>query len=549
VKRLTLLASLAAAAVFLAPVSVAAAPQLLPILTSGLTSPVFAGHAGDGSNRLFIVERGGIIKVLQPDRTTLTTFLNISSRVQAGGEQGLLGLAFHPLYESNGRFFVYYTRTGGEIVIAEYHVSADPNIASTAEDILLTIPHPTNTNHNGGMMAFGPDHYLYIGVGDGGGANDTANNAQDLDVLLGKILRIDVDPPEGAGPYVSPSTNPYFGAVAGRDEIFAYGMRNPWRFSFDILTGQQWIADVGQGAREEIDTPIVRGGNYGWRVYEGALCTNNDPSLCGNPGYIAPLFDYGHSGGRCSVTGGYVYRGSANAVPDGTYVYGDYCTGEIFGWDGAAQTVLLNSGVNISSFGEDEAGELYVVGLAGSLSKLVATTPPVCTYAIAPTSQAFAAGGGTANVGVTAPANCAWTAASNAAWIRLTSGSTGTGNGTVGYAVDPNSTSTQRNGTMTIAGLTFSVSQSGAQTCSYAISPTRSSFSNAGGTGTISVTTAPGCAWTAASGDPWLIITAGTTGTGNGTVTYSVASYAGRAGTRNGKLAIAGQTFTVKQSK
>ena len=224
-----------------------------------------------------------------------------------------------------------------------------------------------NTNHNGGMLAFGPDGYLYVGVGDGGGGNDVPNNAQNLDLLLGKILRIDVSVPLT---YSSPPTNPFHGATPGRDEIFAYGMRNPWRFSFDRVTGAQWVADVGQGAREEVDTPIVSGGNYGWRVFEGSACTNNDPALCASPqNYVFPVFDYLHTGGRCSITGGYVYRGAQGAVPVGTYLYGDYCSGEILMWDGTAQSVLLDTLQNISSFGEDEEGELYVVNLGGTVSR------------------------------------------------------------------------------------------------------------------------------------------------------------------------------------
>jgi hypothetical protein len=463
VKGLTALAGVVAALILTLSIPLVAALQLMPVVASGLSSPLFVGHAGDGSDRLFIVERGGVIKVLQPGSSSPTTFLDIKTRVVAGGEQGLLGLAFHPLYASNGRFFVFYTRADGEIVIAEYGVSADPNVASTTETIVLTIPHPGNTNHNGGMLAFGPDQYLYVGVGDGGGANDTENNAQAVDVLLGKILRIDVNPPEGSGAYVSPATNPFYGPGGGRDEIFAYGLRNPWRFSFDRLTGQPWVADVGQGAREEVNMPIVNGGNYGWRVYEGFFCTNNDPALCGAAGYIFPLFEYAHSGGRCSVTGGYVYRGTQNAVADGTYVYGDFCSGEIFGWDGTTQNVLLDTSLNISSFGEDESGEIYVVGLGGSVSKLVASTPP--------------------------------------------------------------------------------------PSCTYSISPTRENVSNAGGAGSVTVTAPAGCGWTATSGVSWTVITGGASGNGNGTVTYSVAPYSGRQGTRNGKLTIAGQTFTVKQSR
>jgi glucose/arabinose dehydrogenase len=440
---------------------VLAAVQLVPV-SSGLSSPTFVGNAGDGSNRLFIVEQAGIIRVLQPGSSTPTVFLDIHTQVVAGGEQGLLGLAFHPLYETNGRFFVFYTRLGdGTIVIAEYKVSTgNRDIADPTEKAVLTIPHPTNTNHNGGMMAFGPDGYLYIGVGDGGSGNDPPNNAQNVATLLGKILRIDINPPEGSGlPYQSPSTNPFYGATPGRDEIFALGLRNPWRFSFDRVTGQQWVGDVGQGAREEVDTPIVNGGNYGWRVFEGSVCTNNDPALCSNPAnYIFPIFDYAHANGRCSITGGYVYRGSAGTLLSGTYVYADYCSGEIFAWDGSTQSLILDTTQNIASFGEDEQGELYVVSLGGTVSRMVSLS---CTFSISPVSATFQSAGGSGSVAVTAGAGCAWTAVSNASWISITSGANGTGNGTVQYSVAPYAGRPRnRNGTMTIAGQTFSVKQS-----------------------------------------------------------------------------------------
>src|SRR5262245_35165804 len=271
-----------ASVLMLCPVPLLAAIQLTPIV-SGLSSPLFVGNAGDGTNRLFIEEQGGVIKVLQSGATAPTVFLDIHTNVLAGGERGLLGLAFHPAYETNRRFFVFYTRTpDGALVIAEYKASANnPNVADPAETVLLTIDHAANNNHNGGMLAFGPDGYLYIGVGDGGSANDPPNNAQDTGRLLGKILRIDVDHPAGNNPYSSPAGNPFVSGP-GRDEIFSYGWRNPWRFSFDRQTGQQWVADVGQGQREEVDTPVISGGNYGWRVWEGFRCTNNDQALCGN---------------------------------------------------------------------------------------------------------------------------------------------------------------------------------------------------------------------------------------------------------------------------
>ena len=526
-----------------------AAELQLQVVASGLSSPLFVGHAGDGSGRLFIVERAGIIRVLQPGGapTSSTVFLDIRSRVQSGGEQGLLGLAFHPAYETNGRFFVFYTRPAdGTLVIAEYGVSGNPDVAGSTETVLLTIPHPGQTNHNGGMLAFGPDGYLYIGVGDGGSGNDPPNNAQNLGVLLGKILRIDVDVPGAL--YESPSTNPFVGNPNAQPEIFAYGFRNPWRFAFDRSLHDLWVADVGQGTLEEVDTPIVSGGNYGWRVFEGSECTGNDPDKCDDPGFLPPIFDYAHSGGRCSVTGGYVYRGARGAVPAGTYVFGDFCSGEIFGFNGVLPfSVLLDTTMSISSFGEDEAGELYVVSLDGTVSRLVSSVP--CTFDLSPDGQSFSAAGGADTVSVSAGAGCAWSAGSNASWIGVISGTPGSGNGTVGYSVDPNLSSTARTGTMTIAGLSFTITQDGAPaSCSFSIAPTRAAFGAAGGNGSVTVTAPAGCTWTASSGVSWVAITGGASGAGNGTVTYSVSAHAGRS-TRNGKLTIAGQTFTVKQSR
>jgi glucose/arabinose dehydrogenase len=452
------LGSLTIITLLLSTVPAVAQPIQLTPVVSGLTNPVFVGNAGDSSNRLFIVEQAGIVKVLQSGESAPTVFLDIRAKILSGGERGLLGLAFHPEYSTNGRFFVFYTRLGdGALVIAEYHASpASSNTAGTTETPILTIPHPTNANHNGGMLAFGPDGYLYIAVGDGGSANDPPNNAQNKNTLLGKILRIDIN---AAGvPYASPSGNPFFGAADGLDEIFAYGMRNPWRFSFDRQTGDQWVGDVGQGAREEVDTPILNGGNYGWRVFEGNTCTNTDATLCASPSnYIAPAFDYGHSGGRCTVIGGYVYRGSQQSLPVGTYVYADYCSGEIF--TGPTQSVLLATASNISSFGEDEQGELYVVALGGTVSRITQSAP--CTFAISPTRATSAVGGGSGSVVVTAGANCPWTAVSNASWITVTGGASGAGNGTVTYDVAPYTGKPKnRNGTVTIAGQTFSIKQS-----------------------------------------------------------------------------------------
>lgn len=350
--------------------------DLEPLL-SGLTSPVYLTNAGDNSNRLFIVEQPGRIKVLQPGTDAPTIFLNITTRVLSGGERGLLGLAFHPQFALNRRFFVNYTRQpDGATVIAEYRASAnDPNVADTAEKVILVIAQPF-ANHNGGMIEFGPDGFLYIGMGDGGSGNDPGNRAQNINELLGKMLRINIDQ-AGTAPYTSPADNPFFGSTPGRDEIYAIGFRNPFRWSFDRQTGQLFAGDVGQGAREEIDI-VTRGGNYGWRVFEGTLCTNLDPQLCGPLAVVPPIAEYSHTGQRCSVTGGYVYRGQMNTLPLGTYLFADFCTGEMFVLQNGQVTPLLDTGLSISSFGEDESGELYVVNLGGTVHRITSSnsTPP-----------------------------------------------------------------------------------------------------------------------------------------------------------------------------
>jgi hypothetical protein len=412
--------------------------QLVPVAT-GLVNPVFVTGAGDGTRRLFIVEQAGTIRVRPLDGSAISLFLDIRPRVRSGGEQGLLGLAFHPSYASNRRFFVYYTRAGdGAIVIAEYGAAAgNPNVADATEQVLLTIPHPSFSNHNGGMLAFGPDGYLYIGVGDGGSGNDPPNNAQNKNALLGKLLRIDVDRRSGSLPYAIPLSNPFVGSIDGRDEIFAYGLRNPWRFAFDRLTNQLWVADVGQGDREEVNTPIQRGGNYGWRVFEGSACTNIDRALCSSSNYLFPVLEYGHTGGRCSITGGYVYRGSLNSVPAGLYVYGDFCSGEIFTWNGAEQRLELDTSLNISSFGEDDAGELYVVSLNGEVNRIAGESAATCTQNVSESTLILRHAGGTATIAVTASPGCEWAATSTVDWITFPSGTSGVGSGTVTISVPP----------------------------------------------------------------------------------------------------------------
>jgi glucose/arabinose dehydrogenase len=344
---------------------------------------------GDGSGRLFIVQRGGTIRIWQAGALLPGNFLSIAVDA-SGGEEGLLGLAFHPDYTSNGYFFVNYTAAGTGTVIARFQVQSaelpgtgSPNFADPAtEDRLLTFPQPFE-NHNGGDLHFGPDGYLYVATGDGGDGGDPQDNAQDTGNLLGKILRLDVDasPPQdhdlcGINPqaYAAPADpldelrrNPFVDAD-GCDEIWHYGLRNPWRFSFDRQTGDIFIGDVGQGEREEVDFRTAGnpgGANWGWRCYEGNNTYNT--TGCGPIGnYLFPIHDYANSGSsRCAVTGGFRYRGTAVPTIAGAYVFADYCTGEI--WtateSGGAWTVTLaeDAPFNVSSFGEDAAGELYVI--------------------------------------------------------------------------------------------------------------------------------------------------------------------------------------------
>ncbi len=333
-------------------------------------------HANDGSGRLFVVEQPGRIRVMKNGTLRAQPFLDITDRVDFGGERGLLGLAFHPAYRQNGRYVVNYSRASdGSTVVAEYRVSDDPDVSRRGEKILLLVAQPYG-NHNGGMVAFGADGLLYIGMGDGGAAGDPRNRGQDGKDLLGKMLRIDVD---RGGPYAIPPDNP-FAAGGGRPEIFAGGFRNPWRFSFDRETGLLWAADVGQNAWEEVDI-VRRGGNYGWKVMEGAHCFSPRRG-CKKEGLVRPVAEYANRGPRCSVTGGYVYRGSRIPALRGTYLFGDYCSGEVFGLrdhDSLAKggltdpDVLLRTGLNISSFGEDEAGELYVVGHGGTIHRIIPT--------------------------------------------------------------------------------------------------------------------------------------------------------------------------------
>ena len=349
----------------------------------GLQKPLGLAHAGDGSGRLFILEQAGLIRILKDGLLLPTPFLDITDRVGSTGfEQGLLGLAFHPGYAVNGAFYINYTDQQGDTVIARFQVSPDdPNRADpSSETRLLQIPQPY-ANHNGGEVAFGPDGSLYLGLGDGGSAGDPLGNGQSLDTLLGKILRLDVD---SGTPYAIPPGNP-FAMGGGRPEIWAFGLRNPWRFSFDRLTGDLYIGDVGQSALEEInflpnaELSKSQGSpqaafNFGWNYYEGSASFSGTPPSGLNA--IAPVAEYSHQEG-CSVTGGVVYRGSKLPEWQGIYFFGDYCSGRIWGLlpDGQGDwilKVLFEDQGRIASFGEDEAGEIYLVDHAGSVSQLIA---------------------------------------------------------------------------------------------------------------------------------------------------------------------------------
>ncbi|MEE8522568.1 MAG: PQQ-dependent sugar dehydrogenase, partial [Thermoanaerobaculia bacterium] len=360
------------------------------LVVSGLASPVAITHAGDP--RLFVTEQAGRVAIVAGGTVQATPFLDISARVgTASGEQGLFSVAFHPDYANNGLFYVDYTDNSGDTVISRFSVTADPNVANPAsEAILLTIPQPF-ANHNGGQLQFGADGFLYVASGDGGSANDPGCEGQDGATLLGAMLRLDVDQNVGTPPYHGiPASNPFVGDATVIDEIWALGMRNPWRFSFDRDTGDMYIGDVGQGAREEVDLqPAASAGgeNYGWKVMEGTLCTGNSSGCagislpaCNAPELTLPILEYDHSGGRCSITGGYVYRGSAIPAADGLYVYGDFCTGEVFaasdpggGWQ---SQVLPNSTFPfVTTFGEDVDGELYLAR-NGNLYRLTGPAGP-----------------------------------------------------------------------------------------------------------------------------------------------------------------------------
>jgi glucose/arabinose dehydrogenase len=356
------------------PASAAPTASLQPFVT-GLSAPLDFQIPRDGTGRFFMVEQGGTIRVIKKEKLLPTPFLNISSIIVSGGETGLLGLAFHPQYKTNGRFFVNYTRRlNGQLqtAIAEYHVSsANPNLADpNSGQVLLFFDQPFD-NHKGGQMAFGPDGFLYIGTGDGGSGGDPQGNGQKLSTLLGKMLRIDID--HGA-PYTIPPDNPFAGVGGARGEIWAYGFRNPWRFSFDKTTKRLWVGDVGQDNWEEVDI-VTKGGNYGWVIMEGNHCYPPPGTGCNQTGLTLPVAEYSHSEGN-AIIGGYVYRGKAIPALKGLYVFGDFGSGHIWTLQETSpgtwtRTSLLSAGFNISAFGRAGNNELYVVAYSGTVYKLV----------------------------------------------------------------------------------------------------------------------------------------------------------------------------------
>lgn len=362
------------------------------------TRPVDLQHPGDGTDRVFVVEQPGVIKVFENTAavSTAKVFLDIQDRVNdSGEEEGLLGLAFHPNYENNGYFYVDYTAANPRrTVVARYTVSrTEPDQADkNSELVLLEISQPFS-NHNGGQIAFGPDGYLYIAMGDGGSGGDPYGNGQNLKTLLGKILRIDVDNPAAGRYYGIPSDNPFVNNTSGyKEEIYAYGLRNPWRFSFDPVTGWLWAADVGQNRIEEVDI-IEKGKNYGWNIMEGSDCYN-PPSGCNMTGLVKPIWEYNHDVGN-SITGGYVYRGMTVPQLVGTYICADYISGRIWSlhYDGinpVVNTELLDTRLFISSFGIDKNNELYLCAFDGKIYRFKPTETSVKQGSTSPSSNQLA---------------------------------------------------------------------------------------------------------------------------------------------------------------
>lgn len=344
----------------------------LQLVKSGYSRLLGLEHSGD--DRLFTVEQNGLIEILNPDGTVNPTpFLDLSSIITPNGERGLLGLAFHPDYVTNGFFYVNYINTSGNTQISRYTVSTNPDVADASSALPIIDYTQPFSNHNGGAIKFGPDGYLYIASGDGGSGGDPGNRSQNINTLLGKLLRIDVDNPSGGNNYGIPADNPFAGAIPGSDEIWAYGLRNPWRFSFDVLTNELWIADVGQNAVEEINkvSATEAGLNYGWRCYEGTAPFNNESTCPDESELTFPFAEYDHPAGF-SITGGYVYRGTDYPNLQGLYFFADFATSIIGTVDSSGTLTNLGNFENRSwsSFGQGPDNELYILDFDGSIYKL-----------------------------------------------------------------------------------------------------------------------------------------------------------------------------------
>lgn len=369
------------------------APARVTTIASGFSLITALATASDGSERMFVVEQAGRIRILRNGAVNAVPFLDWTLKVSCCGERGLLGLAFSPRYSVTRRFYIYYTARDGSVTISRMVTGADPDRADAgSEEVLLSIPHP-QSNHNGGHLVFGPDGYLYIGTGDGGGAGDPQRNGQNTNVLLGKLLRI--DPESVSSSYAIPGDNPFVGRAGWRAEMWAYGLRNPWKFSFDRVTGDLWIADVGQNRAEEVNfqTAASRGGeNYGWNRMEGLSCYPAS-AACDRTGLTLPVLEYTRDRG-VSVTGGYVYRGNAAPLLKGAYVYGDFASGRVWwfasGSGGAGNQELAGTGgLQISTFGQDDAGELYLANYGnGRIYRFAGPAAPVSVVS----SASFAEG-------------------------------------------------------------------------------------------------------------------------------------------------------------
>jgi glucose/arabinose dehydrogenase len=545
-------------------------------VVAGLSSPVAFVQDPTDSHTQFVVQQGGRILALRSGVVDPIDFLNISSLVLFSGERGLLGLAFAPDYATSGRFFVNYVNTGGNTVIARYKRSTvNPLVADPATHFELLWPGGNRfiaqpfPNHKGGNLMFGPDGYLYIGLGDGGSGDDPLNNAQNPNSLLGKMLRIDINVPDfDTIGYQIPPDNPFVDniPIPALDEIWAFGLRNPWRFSFDDPArggnGALIIADVGQNHYEEIDyEPAGQGGrNYGWSTYESV---HLNPAVQVTPAYTPvtnPIFEYDHSVGS-SITGGFVYRGGAlGAAFDGRYFFADLTgrvwsvgvstggTGEGNFFDLVEHTAALGGGSNlglISSFGVDAAGELYI--LSYSRNRIFKIAGP-CTFSVSPTSSTFGPAGGSGAIAVTTQPGCSWTGASLNGFVHVTSGTPGSGSGALNYSVfpstgAPNATTPDRSGTIAVAGQTVSVSQTG---CSFSVGAVAAAFGASAASSQVGIAAPAACPWNVTGLPAWISTRSGGSGAGSGSWTFDVQQN-GTLMPRNATMQVAGNSFFVNQ--